>query len=155
MFNRILIEINWNLINFSWLKIEKWTLHCDFNLFSYKPTRLWGFSGHVQTVVHSIIGRVRCPWPIGERVVILLPDETTLTYDLYQPLTNVHEGSWINKWIYGSPKDCQKWLLLLHYYYVIKSLILKMIDSICEYFYKRFFFLIRSELHLPSEKSCK
>ncbi|XP_043288096.1 abhydrolase domain-containing protein 2 [Venturia canescens] len=57
----------------------------------YKPTRLWGFSGHVQTVVHSIIGRVRCPWPIGERVVIPLPDETTLTYDLYQPLTNVHE----------------------------------------------------------------
>lgn len=57
----------------------------------YKPTRLWGFSGHVQTVVHSIIGRVRCPWPIGERVYIGLPDNTTLTYDLYQPLTNSHE----------------------------------------------------------------
>ncbi|XP_015176335.1 PREDICTED: abhydrolase domain-containing protein 2 [Polistes dominula] len=57
----------------------------------YKPTRLWGFSGHVQTVVHSIIGRVRCPWPIGERVYIGLPDDTTLTYDLYQPLTNSHE----------------------------------------------------------------
>ncbi|XP_060823927.1 abhydrolase domain-containing protein 2 [Bombus pascuorum] len=57
----------------------------------YKPTRLWGFSGHVQTIVHSIIGRVRCPWPIGERVYIGLPDETTLTYDLYQPLTNDYE----------------------------------------------------------------
>ncbi|KAL2717982.1 abhydrolase domain-containing protein 2 [Vespula squamosa] len=57
----------------------------------YKPTRLWGFSGHVQTVVHSIIGRVRCPWPIGERVYIGLSDDTTLTYDLYQPLTNGHE----------------------------------------------------------------
>ncbi|XP_014211316.1 abhydrolase domain-containing protein 2 [Copidosoma floridanum] len=57
----------------------------------YKPTRLWGFSGHVQTIVHSIIGRVRCPWPIGERVYIKLADETTLTYDLYQPLTNGHE----------------------------------------------------------------
>ncbi|XP_017885127.1 abhydrolase domain-containing protein 2 isoform X2 [Ceratina calcarata] len=57
----------------------------------YKPTRLWGFSGHVQTIVHSIIGRVRCPWPIGERVYIALPDETTLTYDLYQPLTNDYE----------------------------------------------------------------
>lgn len=57
----------------------------------YKPTRLWGFSGHVQTVVHSIIGRVRCPWPIGERVYIGLLDDTTLTYDLYQPLTNGHE----------------------------------------------------------------
>ncbi|XP_043465605.1 abhydrolase domain-containing protein 2 [Leptopilina heterotoma] len=57
----------------------------------YKPTRLWGFSGHVQTIVHSIIGRVRCPWPIGERVYIGLPDETTLTYDLYEPLTTGHE----------------------------------------------------------------
>ena len=57
----------------------------------YKPTRLWGFSGHVQTIVHSVIGRVRCPWPIGERVYIALPDETTLTYDLYQPLTNDYE----------------------------------------------------------------
>ncbi|XP_076240288.1 abhydrolase domain-containing protein 2 isoform X3 [Calliopsis andreniformis] len=57
----------------------------------YKPTRLWGFSGHVQTIVHSIIGRVRCPWPIGERVYIGLPDDTTLTYDLYQPLTNDYE----------------------------------------------------------------
>ncbi|XP_076679596.1 abhydrolase domain-containing protein 2 isoform X1 [Andrena cerasifolii] len=58
----------------------------------YKPTRLWGFSGHVQTIIHSIIGRVRCPWPIGERVYSGLPDETTLTYDLYQPLTNDYEG---------------------------------------------------------------
>lgn len=57
----------------------------------YKPTRLWGFSGHVQTIVHSIIGRVRCPWPIGERVCIALPDDTTLTYDLYQSLTNENE----------------------------------------------------------------
>lgn len=63
-----------------------------FMIFSYKPTRLWGFSGHVQTIVHSIIGRVRCPWPIGERVYISLPDETTLTYDLYQPLTQAFEG---------------------------------------------------------------
>lgn len=61
-------------------------------VYRYKPTRLWGFSGHVQTIIHSVIGRVRCPWPIGERVYIGLPDETTLTYDLYQPLTNGHEG---------------------------------------------------------------
>lgn len=63
-----------------------------FLYFRYKPTRLWGFSGHVQTIVHSIIGRVRCPWPIGERVYIGLADETTLTYDLYQPLSNDYEG---------------------------------------------------------------
>jgi len=52
----------------------------------YVPTRLWGFSGHVQTVLHSIVGRVKCPWPLGERVYLLLNDGSTLTYDLYQPL---------------------------------------------------------------------
>lgn len=54
--------------------------------FSYIPTRLWGFSGHVQTVLHSIVGRVKCPWPLGERVYLSLDDGSTLTYDLYQPL---------------------------------------------------------------------
>lgn len=52
----------------------------------YVPTRLWGFSGHMQTVLHSIIGRVKCPWPLGERVYLSLEDGSTLTYDLYQPI---------------------------------------------------------------------
>lgn len=54
----------------------------------YIPTRLWGFSGHIQTIIHSIIGRVKCPWPLGERVYLALSDGSTLTYDLYQPLIN-------------------------------------------------------------------
>ncbi|KAJ8936311.1 hypothetical protein NQ318_010349 [Aromia moschata] len=53
---------------------------------TYIPTRLWGFSGHVQTILHSVIGRVKCPWPIGERVFLNLDDGTTLTYDMYHPL---------------------------------------------------------------------
>ncbi|XP_037959898.1 abhydrolase domain-containing protein 2 [Teleopsis dalmanni] len=52
----------------------------------YVPTRLWGFSGHVQTVLHSIVGRVKCPWPLGDRIYLSLFDGSTLTYDLYQPL---------------------------------------------------------------------
>ncbi|KAI4467949.1 abhydrolase domain-containing protein [Holotrichia oblita] len=59
--------------------------------FRYIPTRLWGFSGHVQTILHSIIGRVKCPWPIGERVYLVLQDFTTLTYDVYQPLGTIYE----------------------------------------------------------------
>ncbi|CAH1116549.1 unnamed protein product [Phaedon cochleariae] len=54
----------------------------------YIPTRLWGFSGHVQTILHSIIGRVKCPWPIGERVFLTVQDGSTVTYDLYQSLTS-------------------------------------------------------------------
>jgi abhydrolase domain-containing protein 2 len=52
----------------------------------YIPTRVWGFSGHIQTVLHSLIGRMKCPWPIGERISILVDDGSTLTYDVYQPL---------------------------------------------------------------------
>lgn len=63
----------------------------DYFICSYVPTRLWGFSGHVQTVIHSIVGRVKCPWPLGERVYLTLQDDSTLTYDLYQPLSE-HEG---------------------------------------------------------------
>lgn len=57
-----------------------------FSRFRYIPTRLWGFNGHLQTIVHSIIGRVKCPLPIGERVEVNLSDGSTLTYDVYQPL---------------------------------------------------------------------
>lgn len=57
----------------------------------YIPTRLWGFSGHMQTILHSLIGRLHCRWPIGERVYLQLQDGTTLTYDVYQPLDNSYE----------------------------------------------------------------
>uniref|UniRef100_U5EYZ0 Putative conserved secreted protein n=1 Tax=Corethrella appendiculata TaxID=1370023 RepID=U5EYZ0_9DIPT len=58
----------------------------------YIPPRLWGFSGHIQTIIHSIIGRVKCPWPLGERCYLSLGDGSTLTYDLYQPIhTNVED----------------------------------------------------------------
>ncbi len=37
------------------------------------------------------MGRLNCPWPLGERVYLSLKDGSTLTYDLYQPI-NEHEG---------------------------------------------------------------
>lgn len=46
----------------------------------------------MQTILHSIIGRVKCPWPLGERVYLSLSDGSTLTYDLYQPMNSLlHE----------------------------------------------------------------
>lgn len=107
------VFIRWQNDNIYWWKLtvimfftyrsikkkKKMIIILPQSYFRYKPTRLWGFSGHVQTVVHSIIGRVRCPWPIGERVYIGLSDDTTLTYDLYQPLTNGHEGSFISSFL--------------------------------------------------------
>lgn len=68
---------------------RKLLIRLQFFNYRYIPTRLWGFSGHVQTILQSIVGRVKCPWPLGERVYISLNDGSTLTYDLYQPLTSV------------------------------------------------------------------
>ncbi|XP_060844311.1 abhydrolase domain-containing protein 2 [Rhopalosiphum padi] len=57
----------------------------------YVPTRLWGFSGHVQTILYSVFGRVRCPCPKGDRKFLNLDDGTTLTYDLFKPTFNEPE----------------------------------------------------------------
>lgn len=52
----------------------------------YVPITLWGYNGHIQTIVHSIIGRGKCPWPRGDRIELKLHDGSTLTYDVYQPM---------------------------------------------------------------------
>jgi len=57
----------------------------------YVPPRLWGFSGHIQTILHSVVGRVRCPWPLGERIYLSLVDGSTLSYDLYQAINSTVE----------------------------------------------------------------
>lgn len=66
------------------------TMHVFF--YRFVPTRLWGFNGHVQTVFHTILGRVKCPWPLGQREFLTLEDGTTVTYDLYQPLNSFCQG---------------------------------------------------------------
>lgn len=60
-------------------------------IFRYVPTRLWGFSGHIQTILYSVFGRVRCPCPKGDRRFLMLEDGTTLTYDLFKPTFNEPE----------------------------------------------------------------
>lgn len=81
-------------MNTAFLRFQFEKLINDSNfIFRYVPTRLWGFSGHVQTILHSVIGRVRCPWPIGGRIYLKLPDKSTLTYDLYEPVGGPHEGT--------------------------------------------------------------
>lgn len=79
--NNVYITITKDNRNYLWISFRRYT-----------PTRLWGFSGHVQTILHSLIGRVRCPWPIGGRISLVLPDRSTLTYDLYEPVGSEHEG---------------------------------------------------------------
>ena len=58
----------------------------------FVPTKVWGFSGHIQTVLYCIIDRPNCRDPVGERVCINLSDGSTLTYDIFQPLERHESG---------------------------------------------------------------
>ena len=53
---------------------------------SYNPTRLWGYSGHVQTIIGGVISFFRSPLLNGKRFAFRTSDGATVTYDLYQPL---------------------------------------------------------------------
>merc|ERR1719427_1726941 len=48
----------------------------------YIPTRFWGFSGHLQTIIQGVISRLHCPLVNGHRVSLRLTDGATVTYDL-------------------------------------------------------------------------
>ncbi|XP_037091708.1 abhydrolase domain-containing protein 2-like [Pollicipes pollicipes] len=60
--------------------------HCPHLLEQYVPTPLWGLSGHVQTVVHAVVGRVRTRNRESVRRSTRLPDGATITWDEWTPL---------------------------------------------------------------------
>merc|ERR1711953_1221646 len=49
----------------------------------YIPTRFWGYSGHLQTIIQGVISRLHCPLVNGHRVSLRLTDGATVTYDVY------------------------------------------------------------------------
>ncbi|XP_052276208.1 monoacylglycerol lipase ABHD2-like isoform X2 [Dreissena polymorpha] len=51
----------------------------------FKPTLLWGKSGHLQTMVHALMGRVKPRWPDSFRYYFELEDGATMSYDLFLP----------------------------------------------------------------------
>ncbi|KAL4238314.1 Monoacylglycerol lipase abhd2 [Mactra antiquata] len=51
----------------------------------YKPTLLWGKSGHFQTVIHVKMGRTQPKWPDGQRHRLPMSDGATMSYDLFDP----------------------------------------------------------------------
>jgi len=57
----------------------------------YVPTRFWGFSGHIQTIVQSVISRLHCPLVNGHRISMKLTDGATVTYDLYHAINQQKE----------------------------------------------------------------
>ena len=53
----------------------------------YVPPFLWGKSGHIQTFIFGAIGRFLTPEQVGERHSIILPDGSTVYYDIFEPET--------------------------------------------------------------------
>ena len=62
------------------------------NFFRYLPTRLWGYSGHVQTILQGFISRLYCPLVNGRRQSFKASDGATVTYDIYQPIEKHSTG---------------------------------------------------------------
>jgi abhydrolase domain-containing protein 2 len=52
----------------------------------YTPPRLWGYSGHIQTIFQGVISLLHCPLVNGRRHYMKASDGATVTYDLYQPI---------------------------------------------------------------------
>merc|ERR1712038_1475411 len=57
----------------------------------YIPTRFWGYSGHLQTIIQGVISRLHRPLVNGHRVSLKLTDGATVTYDLYHAI-EAHPG---------------------------------------------------------------
>ena len=58
--------------------------------YRYAPPFLWGKSGHIQTFVFGAIGRFLAPEEDGERHSIIVPDGSTVYYDIFEPETLKH-----------------------------------------------------------------
>ncbi|XP_050716142.1 abhydrolase domain-containing protein 2-like [Eriocheir sinensis] len=52
---------------------------------TYVPVRLWGSSGHLQTIVHATVGRTYCPHVVPRRIAARQEDGATVTWDIYEP----------------------------------------------------------------------
>ncbi|CAG0919286.1 unnamed protein product [Notodromas monacha] len=70
--------------------IDYFVKSCPILCESYIPTAIWGRSGHMQTIVHSKIGRVHAPRSEGERFFVTLRDGALMSYDVYTPYTGHH-----------------------------------------------------------------
>ena len=59
---------------------------------SYR-TPIWGFSGHLQTVVYGLWGRFADTGGLqGERRSVVVPDGSTVFYDLFEPPAGVAQS---------------------------------------------------------------
>jgi len=55
----------------------------------YIPTRLWGCNGHIQTAVYGWLGHKELKRVFDKRHLVVLDDGTTVTFDLFEPITRL------------------------------------------------------------------
>ena len=59
----------------------------------YISPLLWGRSGHLQTIIHSTLGRNKTPKDKGDsRHSIMLSDGSTVTFDMFLPNYGQHSN---------------------------------------------------------------
>jgi len=58
----------------------------------YNPPRLWGYSGHIQTIIQSAISLLHCPLVNGKRFFLRAKDGATVSYDLYHPIEKLQSN---------------------------------------------------------------
>ena len=73
----------------------------------YSPTRLWGYSGHIQTILQGVISRLHCPLVDDRRQSFTAPDGATVTYDIYQPIEEHPTGGESFKLSRSAFFDCE------------------------------------------------
>ncbi|KAJ8311676.1 hypothetical protein KUTeg_011031, partial [Tegillarca granosa] len=62
--------------------------NCSILKDTYVPTLLWGKSGHLQTFIYAKLGRVKSPFPKGNRHYLEMPDSALMTFDVFEPYTS-------------------------------------------------------------------
>jgi abhydrolase domain-containing protein 2 len=58
----------------------------------YRPPRLWGRSGHLQTAFYGILGHASLRRTYDKRHAVRLPDGTTVTFDVFEPAHEHADG---------------------------------------------------------------
>ncbi|KAH7719464.1 hypothetical protein AAVH_13035 [Aphelenchoides avenae] len=52
----------------------------------YSPPLVWGRCGHLQTAVYGVLGHASLRRTYDRRCFVKLPDGTTVSYDIFEPI---------------------------------------------------------------------
>jgi hypothetical protein len=74
----------------------------NINFSSYRPPRLWGRNGHLQTIFYGVLGHASLKRTYDRRYRIKLSDGTTVIYDVFERRQQHKTGSMSRFTIYDN-----------------------------------------------------